>query len=117
MEHVEEGRDVMFIRVASRLTVFAEKGVIFGVGDNINSERTVEFKPLRALAPVSKMNMRKHVATVATAAITSRFIIRFNKAEGGMSEITVNSREVVDRDASLGEEKKAFIGEVEKGIG
>lgn len=117
MEHVEEGWNVMFIRVASRLTVFSEQGIIIGVGDNINSESTVEFKPLRAFPPVSKLNMRKHVATVATTAIASRFIIGFNKAEGRISEISVNSREVVDRDATLGKENKAFVGEVEEGIG
>jgi len=36
MEHVEEGWNVMFIWVASRLTVFSEERIIFGVRDYIN---------------------------------------------------------------------------------
>lgn len=116
MEHVQEGWNVMLIWVASRLTVFSEEGKILGVRDYIHSKKTIEFKPLRAFTPVSKLNMRKHAATVATAAIAGGIIVGFNKAVGGVSEISVDSGEVVDWDAALGKQNKPLIGEVQQSI-
>jgi hypothetical protein len=75
MEHIQEGWKVVFIWVASRLTVFTEEGKVLGVRDYINSKCTVEFEPLRAFAPVLKLNIRKHIAAVAASAITGRIII------------------------------------------
>lgn len=99
----------MLIWVACRLTVFSEEGIIFGVRDYIHSQRTIEFKPLRPFTPVSELNMRKHTATVATAAIAGGIVVGFNKAVGGVSEITVDGGEVVDWDAALGEKNKALV--------
>jgi hypothetical protein len=75
MEHIEEGWNVVFVWVASRLTVFTEEGKVLGVRYYINSESTVDFKPLRAFAPVFKLNIRKHIAAVAASTITGRIII------------------------------------------
>jgi len=99
----------MLIWVAGRLTVFSEEGIIFGVRDYIHSQRTIEFKPLRAFPPVFELNMRKHTATVATAAITGGIIVGFNKAVGGVSEIPVDGGEVVDWDAALRKQNKPLI--------
>lgn len=65
----------MFIRVASRLTIFTEEGIILGVRDYINSQSTVEFKPLRPFPPVLELNMRKHTSAVAATPVTGRVII------------------------------------------
>jgi len=57
----------------------------------------IEFKPLRPFTPVSKLNKRKHTATVATVAITAGIGVGFNKIVGEVGEITVDGGEVVDR--------------------
>lgn len=75
MEHIQEGWKVMFIWVAGRLTVSTEEGIVLGVGDYVNSQSTVKFKPLRPFPPVFKLNIRKHIAVVAAPPITGRVVV------------------------------------------
>ncbi|KAF7801242.1 microtubule-associated protein futsch [Senna tora] len=101
IEHIQESWNVMFIRIASRQTKCTEEVVVFGVRNYMNSKSTIKLKPLRSFPPVSQMDMRKHAPAISPASITRRVIIRINKAEGRASEVLVNSREVIDRDAAL----------------
>lgn len=112
VEHVKESRNVMFIRVASRPTIFAEEGVIVGVGDYGNSEWTVKFKPLRAFTPMTEVYVGEHIATVATSSIPGGIIVWLNKAMVRISQIFVYSWEVVDRDAALWKKNKSFVWKV-----
>lgn len=75
MEHVQVCWNIVFIRVASRLTEFTEEIVVKGVRDYMNCKFTIKFEPLRTFPPMSKMDMRKHMPAISATAITGRVII------------------------------------------
>lgn len=91
----------MLVRITSRFTVFPEESIVLGVGNNIYSQATVKFKPLRPFSPVAERDIRKHIAAVTAATITSRLIIGLHKAVAGANEVLIDSEEVIDWNAAL----------------
>lgn len=53
MEHVQVGGDVVLVGIASGPAVLLKEVVVFGVGNYVDSQLTVELKPFRPLPPLA----------------------------------------------------------------
>lgn len=82
MEHVQISWDVVLIRVAGRLAMPSEEGVVLVVCDYVHGYLTVELKPLRAFPPMIQHDLGRHVPAVSATALLGVLVVGLNEAVG-----------------------------------
>ncbi|KAL7002093.1 hypothetical protein U1Q18_003246, partial [Sarracenia purpurea var. burkii] len=109
IKHVEESGNVVLVWEAVWPAILPEDGVVLFVGDDSNGQTPVNFEPLRAFSPIGKPYFGSHSPAVPAATIAGGIVVRIDEAVGGLNEVFVDGREVVNRDAALREENKPLI--------
>jgi hypothetical protein len=64
----------MLIDITGRLAELLEDGVVFPIGDNVDSQVPVHFKPLRPFPPVCDVYLWPHLRVVAASTSLPRVI-------------------------------------------
>jgi hypothetical protein len=93
--------------------VLAERGEVGLVGDHLHGEVPVHLEPLRALAPPRHADV---VAVREQRVVPRRGHEAVHEAGGGAREDGVDGRQVVERDARLGEQSEALVPEVQQRV-
>ncbi|PKA54256.1 hypothetical protein AXF42_Ash000089 [Apostasia shenzhenica] len=113
---VEHGGEVVLIHITRRLAEIPENWVVLRVPNNADREPPVDLEPLRALAPLSEVDQRRHFPIVPPSPVGAGIVERTHEAVPRSLQVAVDYAEVVEGYARLGEKNEPLVGEIEQRV-